>query len=189
MMNDKVQAAIDSQWNNLETQTGKSKAQWLALARAAGLTKHSELVGWLKQNHGIGHGYANRVALSALEAAGGSAASEDNLLATMFSGKKAGLRPRYDMLIKLVQALGEDVEPSPKKTYVSLRRSKQFALVQPSTATRLDLGLNLKGVPAQGRLEESGSFNAMCTHRIRLEQDTDVDAEVRRWLKKAYDLA
>lgn len=61
--------------------------------------------------------------------------------------------------------------------------------MQPSTAARLDLGLNLKGVAPQGRLEASGSFNAMCTHRIRLEQDADVDAEVGRWLKQAYDAA
>jgi hypothetical protein len=82
------------------------------------------------------------------------------------------------------------VEVSPKKTYVSLRRSKQFALVQPSTADRLDLGLNLKGVAATGRLEPSGSFNAMCTHRVRLGAEYGgVDAAVRKWLQRAYDAA
>jgi Domain of unknown function (DUF5655) len=92
-------------------------------------------------------------------------------------------------LIACVKSLGPDVEIAPKKTYVSLRRSKQFALVQPSTATRVDLGLNLKGVAPSGRLEASGSFNAMCTHRIRIEGPTDIDADVRRWLKQAYDAA
>jgi hypothetical protein len=72
---------------------------------------------------------------------------------------------------------------------VSLRRSKQFGLIQPSTATRVDLGLNLKGVPPKGRLEASGSFNAMCTHRVRLEGLKDVDKEVDGWLKKAYEMA
>ena len=81
------------------------------------------------------------------------------------------------------------MECSPKKTYVSLRRSKQFGLIQPSTATRLDLGLNLKGVAPKGRLEAAGSWNAMCTHRIKLATAADIDAEVKTWLKQAYDVA
>lgn len=188
-MTDKAKAAEDSQWANLEKQTGKNRVQWIALANGAGLAKHGELVAWLKSEHGIGHGYANLVAIRAREAAAGGAASEDDLLAEMFAGRKAALKPRYDKLMTLVQKLGEDVEAAPKKTYVSLRRNRQFALVQPSTATRLDLGLNLKGVAPQGRLEASGSFNAMCTHRIRLEQDADVDAEVMDWLGQAYGAA
>jgi hypothetical protein len=32
-----------------------------------------------------------------------------------------------------------------------------------------DVGLNLKGVRPKGRLEASGSFNAMVTHQVRLE--------------------
>lgn len=188
-MNDKVKAAEDSQWSNLEKQTGKTRAQWIRLANAKGFAKHGELVAWLKSEHGIGHGYANLVAHRAREEAAGGATGEDDLLAAMFGGKKLGLKPRYDSLMKLVGKLGKDVEVAPKKTYVSLRRSKQFALIQPSTATRLDLGLNLKGVDPEGRLEASGSFNAMCTHRIKLEADADVDTEVGRWLKQAYDLA
>lgn len=188
-MDDKAKTAEDSQWRNLEKQTGKFRAQWIALANAAGFAKHGETVAWLKLEHGIGHGYANLVAIRAREAAAGGAKGADDLLEAMFAGKKAGLKPRYDKLIKLAAHLGKDVQVAPKKTYVSLRRSKQFALVQPSTATRLDLVLNLKGVAPQGRLEASGSFNAMCTHRIRLEQDGDMDSQVEHWLKQAYDAA
>ena len=68
----------------------------------------------------------------------------------MFAGKKADLRPIYDAVMAKVKALGTDVELAPKKAYVSLRRNKQWGLVQPSTATRLDLGLVLKGVPPSG---------------------------------------
>ena len=88
-----------------------------------------------------------------------------------------------------IAAFGKDVDLSPKKAYVSLRRSKQFGLIQPSTATRLDVGLNLKGVAPKGRLEASGSFNSMCTHRVRLESVKDVDAELVAWLKQAYEKA
>jgi hypothetical protein len=69
---------------------------------------------------------------------------------------------------------------------VSLRRNKQWALVQPSTATRLDVGLVLKGKPITTRLEASGSFNAMVTHRVRLASVAEVDAELIGWMKEAY---
>ena len=108
-------------------------------------------------------------------------------LTALFSGPKAALRPLYDAVIAEAIRLGEGVEVDPKKTYVSLRRKKQFALVQPSTARRLDLGLNLKGVEPSGRLEASGSFNAMCSHRVRLESEKDFDVEVKNWLKRAYE--
>ena len=81
-----------------------------------------------------------------------------------------------------------DFKPN-TKSYVSLRRSKQFALVQPSTRTRVDLGINLKGDDPAGRLEASGSFNAMVSHRVRLTEADEVDAEVTGWLREAYDRA
>ena len=86
-------------------------------------------------------------------------------------------------------AFGKDVEVSPKKAYVSLRRAKQFGIVQPSTKARLDVGLNLKGVAPAGRLEASGSFNSMVTHRVRVASAKDVDAELIGWLKEAYQSA
>ena len=110
-------------------------------------------------------------------------------MAAQYAGDKAGLRPMYDAIMKAASGFGADVEVSPKKTYVSLRRSKQFALVQPSTKIRIDVGLNLKGVAPAGRLEASGSFNAMCTHRVRVESAGDVDAALIAWLRDAYDKA
>ena len=85
--------------------------------------------------------------------------------------------------------LGKDVEIAPKKAYVSLRRNKQFAILQPSTATRLDVGLCMKGEPTTARLEASGSFNSMCSHRVRLTSKKDINAELKGWLKKAYGLS
>ena len=113
----------------------------------------------------------------------------DDLVARQYSGKKEGLRPIYDALIKAVTALGKDVEVAPKKAYVSLRRSKQFALIQPSTATRVDVGINLKGEPPAERLEAAGSFNAMVSHRVRVTSVKDVNAQLKGWLKKAYQSA
>ncbi|MCW5724601.1 MAG: DUF4287 domain-containing protein [Maricaulaceae bacterium] len=173
---------------NLEAKTGKSVAAWVQAVRAAGLDKHGAIVAHLKSEHGLGHGYANLVAHRAL-ASSADMADAGDLIAAQYSGAKAGLKPVYDRLAEMVSAFGPDVELSAKKTYVSLRRKKQFGLIQPSTATRVDVGINLKGAPPQGRLEASGSFNSMVTHRVRVESPDAVDAELAGWLKAAYDAA
>jgi hypothetical protein len=172
---------------NLEEKTGRSIDSWIATARGSGLAKHKEMVEFLKREHGLTHGYANQVAQRALAADTAPAAGSQDLVAAQYQGPKAALRPVYDALVGAVSKFGPDVEIAPKKANVSLRRSKQFGLIQPSTATRLDVGLILKGVPAKGRLEESGSFNAMFTHRVRLGGLAEVDAQLIGWLKKAYD--
>lgn len=188
-MADKVDAATATMVRNLEEKTGKTMAQWVAVVKALGPKKHGEIVKVLKEQHELGHGYANLVAHTAAGLVGDDAPAGDDLVAAQFTGEKAGLRPTYDAIIKAVTGFGADVEVSPKKTYVSLRRSKQFALVQPSTKSRIDVGLNLKGVTPSGRLEASGSFNSMCTHRVRVESAADVDKGLIGWLRDAYDKA
>jgi hypothetical protein len=172
---------------NMKSNTGKTLEQWLTIARKSGAEKHGQVVKALKTDHGLTHGYANLVAHRFLHSdAGSAAAAGTDLVAAQYSGPKAGLKPIYDAVIRVASSLGQDVEIAPKKTYVSLRRNKQFAIVQPSTRIRVDLGINLKGEPASGRLEESGSFNAMVSHRVRLEKPADVDKDVKTWLKKAW---
>jgi hypothetical protein len=172
---------------NLEEKTGKSLDQWVAIAKKSGAAKHGEIVKHLKEN-GLTHGYANLVAHSTLQSASVHS-DEGDLIEAQYSGARAALRPIYEKVIKEAGAFGGDLEVSPKKGYVSLRRKKQFAIVQPSTATRLDVGINLKGTPATGRLEESGSFNAMVSHRVRISDAKEVDKELVGWLRKAYDAA
>lgn len=173
---------------NLKVKTGKDLAEWTAVARAHGETKHALLVAWLKSEHGLTHGYANTISLKARESDAASIGEED-LTTQMFAGPKAAIRPVYDKVMAIVEGLGPDVELAPKKGYTSLRRKKQFGLVQPSTKDRVDLGLNLKGDAPAGRLEASGSFNAMVTHRVRLASEADIDAEVGAWIRAAYDRA
>lgn len=182
-----MDAATQSMIVNLREKTGKSLDEWVKIAKASKLTKHGEIVKHLKENHQLTHGYANLVVHTALQSAASAAENTEDLVEGQYSGAKAGLRPIYDALLKKIQAFGKDVEIAPKKAYVSLRRSKQFALIQPSTATRLDVGIQLKSEKPAGRLEASGSFNAMVSHRVRLENASDVDAELIGWLKQAYE--
>ena len=116
-------------------------------------------------------------------------AEGSDLVSDMFAGDKAELRPIFDALMTAIRGFGSDIEESPKKGYLSLRRTTQFATLHPSTKTRFDLGLKLKAVPPGPRLEAAGSWNAMVTHRVRLASESDVDADVIGWLRKAYDMA
>ena len=106
-----------------------------------------------------------------------------------YAGKKAALKPIYDKLVALLRRIDSGVEFAPKKAYVSVRRAKQFAIIQPTTATRLDVGINLKGIAPTARLEVSGSFNAMVSHRVRIERADEIDTELEAWLRKAHAAA
>lgn len=172
---------------NLPEKTGKPMDQWPKLVAKSGAAKHGEIVKWLKAEHGVTHGYANLIAHQVLDA-GADAPDADTLVDAQYAGKES-LRPLFEALTARLATFGDDVEFAPKKTYVSLRRSKQFALVQPSTKTRVDVGLKLPGRKPEGRLEASGSWNAMVSHRVRLEREDEVDDELIGWLREAYDRA
>ena len=175
---------------NLKKGTGRSLEEWVALSRESGHQKHGVLVKWLKESHGLTHGYANLVAHGTFASdAGARAQAGDDLVAEMLAGEKAGLRPIMDALLAAITSFGDDVEQAPKKGYLSLRRKTQFATLHPSTKSRFDVGLKLKGVPPSGRLEAAGSWNAMVTHRVRLAAAAEVDAELVGWLRQAYEKA
>ena len=178
------EAMAQTMVDNMPEKTGKSLAEWLRVLAMGSLTRHGDVVKHLKSEHGITHGFANLIAHHHLKK--GDSSTTD-LVDTQYKGAKADLRPIYEVVIKMVSAFGKDVEVSPKKTYVSLRRNKQFALIQPSTKDRVDIGINLKGTKPGKRLEASGSFNAMVSHRVRLTKKSDVNAELKGWLRKAYD--
>ncbi len=184
-----ISAAIQSQIANLESKTGKSFAEWLAIGRSCGFSKHGEIVKFLKETHGIGHGYANLVAMRSLEADAPPLAASADPADDLYTGAKAGLRPIHEAVMTALRGFGGDLEEAPKKGYLSLRRKKQLGLIQPSTPTRVDLGLVLKGVEPTGRLEAAGSWNGMMTHRVRLAAATEVDAQVIGWLRQAFDAA
>ena len=188
-MSEKLNAAAQKMISNLEQKTNKSFDEWLVIARSSGLGKTREIINHLKSEHGLTHGYSNLIALSSSKSVNSATAGGDELVAAQYAGAKADLRPIYDALIQAVQAFGDDVELSPKKAYVSLRRSKQFGLIQPSTKTRLEVGINLKDQEAAGRLEASRIFNSMVSHRARLASLSDIDADLLSWLKQAYKLA
>ena len=147
--------------DHLPAKTGRSLPEWQKLVATSGAAKHGEIMKLLKGEHGVSHGFANLIAQKCI---GNLDVSDDDLVANQYKGKES-LKPIPDAIIAYVNAYGGELDVSPKKTSVSLRRKTQFALIQPSTKTRIDLGLNLKGVAPEGRLE---AMNGMCTHKVRL---------------------
>lgn len=174
---------------NIAKITGKSVIDWVKIVEKSRVMKHGEIVKMLKTDYNFRYGYANYVAHKTLQSDAGSAVSERSLIDEQYKEEKNVLLPIYELLISKIISFGSDIIVDPKKAYVSLKRKKQFALIQPSTKTRLDIGINIKGKPATDRLELSRSFNSMCTHRVRIENIDDLDNEVVEWLKEAYDLA
>jgi hypothetical protein len=186
-----VEKGLEAQIRNIEQRYGKPLSEWIAIVKESGLTKHSDIVARLQSQYGMTHSSAHRVALKAREADGASKdqAARRDPIEEMYSGKKADLKPLHDALMTTIISFGDDIELAPKKGYVSLRRKKQFAMIQPTTATRLDIGFILKGVPPTERLESASSFNALFTHRVRVNTISDIDEQLISWLKQAYNLA
>ncbi len=174
--------ALQTMIENMPKKTGKELEEWIQILSKESFEKHSMAVNYLKTEHGVTHGFANTIVTLSKE----KTDTPDDLLLNQYIGKEL-LKPIYEVLLSVIQNLGEDIVITPKKASVSVIRKKQFALIRPATKTRIDLGLKLKGIYVQGRLEDSGPFGTMCSHRIQLKHTSDVDTEVIEWISKAYE--
>jgi hypothetical protein len=187
-----MEKAVATQITNIEKKTGKSLAQLTAAIKKSGKAKHGEIRDWLKQSFGLGHGDANTLTHVALKSDGASAAkaagaSTEDVLAEIYSGKKAHLRPIHDKLMQAVTKFGE-FEIAPKKGYVSLRRKKQFAMLGPKTNDRFELGLNLKADIKDARVKAQPP-GGMCQYIVALTDAAEIDAKIVAYIKTAYEAA
>jgi hypothetical protein len=180
------QSAIATQLRNIEAKTGKSLAQLSRLIADSGLTKVGEQRSMLMAKLGLGYGDANMLAIRAREAAAPSPAGADPLDA-IYSGAKAPLRALHVRLAAQIDKLGAH-EKAPKKTYISMRRKKQFAMLGPATKDQVELGINAKGLPASARLIAMPP-GGMCQYSVRLSKASEIDAELMSWVKAAYEAA
>lgn len=179
--------ATQTMIDNLHKNTGKSLEHWIEIVKSQNFVKHGEILKFLKEKHEFTHGFANLVAHKANETDAGSADNQNDLVIKQYQGK-VHFKPIYDKLISEIHTFGKDIEISPKKNYVSLRRKKQFTILNPSTKTRFEIGINLKGQEPKGKLEPEKP-NAMCSHKINLNDIKDIDKEVFEWIRAAYDNA
>lgn len=173
--------ALQTMINNMPEKTGKSLDEWKQLLKGKAFSKHSEGVTFLKKEYSVTHGFANTIVTLSKEENN----TPTDLVANQYKGKE-NLMPIYEKLLSVVSGFGKDVKVTPKKTAVSIIRKTQFALIKPATKTRIDLGLKIKDKPTTDRLENSGPFGTMCTHRVPLSDIQQVDSELTEWLKEAY---
>lgn len=185
-----VDKALQTQLANIQKKTGKSLKELYAWLGATGLAKHGQLRDAAKSELGLGHGDANTLVTLYLRATGVSAApaeTADAAVDEIYAGPKAALRPVHDRVMAAIAGLGP-FETAPKKTYLSLRRKKQFAMVGPATKTQIEIGLNARDLPAGERLiaQKPGG---MCQYKVRLASADEVDAELVAWIRRAYEAA
>jgi hypothetical protein len=179
----------------LKQKTGRSLAEWVKFVNKEGPATEKERRAWLKEKHGMGMNYAGWIAEQSL-GKGDDGSPETYLknaeayVEKMYSGGKETLRPIFDELLILGRSMGADVKVCPCQTIVPLYRKHVFAQIKPTTRTRIDLGLALKDTKVPKRLIDTGGFakKDRITHRIEITSVKDIDAEVKKWMKTAYDM-
>jgi Domain of unknown function (DUF5655)/Domain of unknown function (DUF4287) len=178
------QAALATQLRNIETKTGKTLAQLREVIAHSGLAKHGEVRSMLQERFGLGYGDANTLAQVARSEP--VPAGVDPLDA-IYVGAKGALRPLHDAVMARIGELGP-FEIAPKKSYLSLRRKKQFAMVGPATKDQIEIGLNAKSLPADPRLKAMPP-GGMCQYTLRVSRAGEIDAALIAWVRAAYDAA
>ena len=187
---------VQSSLRNLLERTGKSADEWVAIVRKQGPLEEKARREWLKTAHGFTTNYAWWIAELSVgkgqEHADPDAylASAEKYVENMFAGKRAALRPIYDRLLKLGLAAGKDAKACPCQTIVPLFRHHVFAQIKPATNSRIDMGFALGDRKATGRLVDTGGVakKNRITHCIPITSAGDIDQEITRWLKTAYDM-
>lgn len=186
-----LERAYATQLANIEKRTGKSLAELADLVTVSGLGKHGEIRAMLIRDLALSYGDANALAAYVLKTrvatAAESTSTTEDIVAGFYAGAKAGLRPIHDKVMSEISAFG-DFEIAPKKTYLALRRKKQFAMVGPGTKGRVEVGLNLKGLVPTERLIELPP-GGMCNYVVRLTSVDEVDDTLIAWLRLAYESA
>jgi hypothetical protein len=182
--------AVQTQLANIQKKTGKTLEQLYAWLGSTGLAKHGQLRDAAKSDLGLGHGDANTLVTLFLRSTGAAtapAATPDAAVDGLYTGPKAELRPIHDRVMAAIGGFG-GFEIAPKKTYLSLRRAKQFAMVGPATKTQVEIGLNARDLPAGDRLVALKP-GGMCQYKVRISTPDEVDAELIGWIRAAYDAA
>ena len=172
----------------LQQSTGSGLEHWLARIRELAPADEHALRGWLTAE-GVS-GYPR--ALLVHETFGypdSTVRAADELIDAQYADRPT-LRPILDAVLLYAGDL-DDVSIQTRTTHVALTGpTRIFAVVQPTTVHRVDLGLRI-GMPADApdtRLRPASDLGADFPARIPLTSAGEVDSEVAAWLKPAYDL-
>lgn len=181
----------------MKAKTGRSLEEWIKHIRTQRSNTEKECREWLKAEYSLGanmawwlteRAFGNSLGM-ADETPQGYLTAAPGYVAAMYV-KRPALRPLHDRLIELGRSLGADVRICPCKTIVPLYRAHVFAEIKPATLTRIDLGFALQDEPFTQRLSDTGgrAKRNRITHKVGITKLSDIDLQVKRWLKQAYEL-
>jgi Domain of unknown function (DUF4287)/Domain of unknown function (DUF5655) len=174
--------------DNIQAKTGNSPDDFKRLAKEKGLDNYRALITWLKSDYKLGQGHANAMAHVILETFDNSLTTDQHV-DKHFTGAKAVWRQAFDNLMRQVDKFGGDVRLSPSDSYISINRGDTKIGIFHVTAKKVNIGIKLRGTPPRGRLEPSGTWNSMVTHRVQITEPREIDDQIVRWLREAYDKA
>jgi hypothetical protein len=178
----------------MERKTGKTFDEWVALAKKSGPKSEKERREWLKDKHDLGSTTAWWIAEGSFDRGRDSIDENEYLKAApgyveAMYADRPNLRPIHDALIELARSIGSEVKFCPCQTIVPVYRDHVIAQIKPATKTRIDFGFALGDTKATGRLIDTGGFakKDRITHRIPISDIKEINAEVKKWLKIAYE--
>ena len=174
--------------DSMKERTGKSLEEWVALVQASGVDPLNQKAvrNWLKTEHGVLQNSQWAIADAAARAAGWVRPSVEEYINSQYEGAKANLRPLFDALRDIIESQGEDVRVEGRGGYTPFVRRRQFAVLQASTKTRIDLGLRFTDSP-ESALLNPGNPPGQCTHKIAIHSLEDITQEVKKFINLAYN--
>jgi hypothetical protein len=170
----------------LERDTGKTMAEWVAIARTCPETGHRARLKWFKDNHGLLQNRASQVLSEAFES--NMAWSEpENLIDTLWSD--AASRAIFEAVNTRATLLPEVIRTA-RKGYTAWSRRVQFAAMRPVKGGKAMLGLAAPAeVSARLLARGSESWSERLASRVALAAPSEVDDDVGALLEAAWDKA
>lgn len=178
---------MSSVTDSMKERTGKTLEEWVDAVQSTGIDPLDQKAvrNWLKEQ-GVLQNSQWTIADAAARAAGWERPSVEGYIDSQFQGEKAPLRPIFDALREVIEGLGEDVSVEGRGGYTPFVRKRQFAAIQASTKTRVDLGLRFKQAPDSALLSTT-SLPGQSTHKLGLTSIEQITDEVRDLICLAYE--
>jgi hypothetical protein len=169
---------------SMERETGKTVAEWVAIARTCPETKPNARKAWLKASYGLG---ANRASIVLGRAFPSTAMWEkpDDLRGTLWTDGRS--RAILEAVEKAVAGF-PDLVSGQRKGFTSFSREFQFASLRPIKGGTASLGLAV-APDLDPRLEppKNESWSERLKAKLLLDSPAAVDASVKALLKAAWE--
>ena len=169
---------------SLESETGKTLDEWVAIARTCPETRTMTRIGWMKEHHGLGMNRANMV-LSAAFPTGSGWDQPEKLRAGVW--KDPAATAIFEAIERACTAL-PDVITGQRKAFTGFSRNFQFASAKPGKGGLVVLGLAVP-VSADPRLAEpkAEGWSERLRSKVTLASPAGLDAKLVALIQQAWE--